>query len=192
MRDKYGIAGLPTVILAKPGGEEIDRTIGYVKTGNFISTVEGYQKGIGTLAAMKLEEKTKGKDPAFLFLLGEKFFAHSLWDAAEARFEKVIALDPDNKSGSADKAMINSASTWAKKEDYARAISCCHDLLKRWPDSHLNSDATAYVGWYATKAGKSDEAIAAYTEYLKRWPTGEDAAFAKEELEKLKNPAKSN
>lgn len=191
-RKEYKIAGLPTVIVAKSGGEEIDRTLGYMKTDNFITTVENYEKGIGTLVAMMAQEKDKTKDPAFLYDLGKKFFTHSRWDDADQRYAAVVALDPENKSGSADKAQLGRANAEGKKENYAKAVTNCRELLKRWPQSDLAPDALTYIGWYATTGGMTDDAVAAYNEYLKRWPKGEDAEFVKEELTKLKNPTKSN
>jgi outer membrane protein assembly factor BamD (BamD/ComL family) len=191
-RKEYKIAGLPTVIVARSGGTEIDRTLGYLKTTNFISTVDDYQKGIGTLGAMMAQEKEKAEDPAFLYLLGKKLFAHSRWDDADQRYAVVVSLDPENKSGSADKAQLGRANAEGKKENYAKAVTNCRELLKRWPQSDLAPDALSYMGWYATTGGMTDDAVAAYNEYLKRWPKGEDAEFVKEELTKLKNPTKND
>ena len=191
-RKEYKIAGLPTVIVAKPGGEEIDRTLGYVKTTDFISTVDDYQKGIGTLGAMRTQEKEKAKDAAFLYQLGKKFFTHSRWDDADQRYAAVVSLDPGNKSGNADDAQLGRANAEGKKENYAKAVANCRELLKRFPKSDLVPDALSYMGWYATTGGMTDAAVAAYSDYLKRWPKGDDAEFVKEELEKLKNPPKSN
>lgn len=190
-RKEYKIAGLPTVITAKPGGEEIDRTLGYIKTANFITTVDDYQKGIGTLGSMLADEKSKSKDPEFLYKLGKKLFTHSRWDDADQRYAAVVAVDPDNKSGNADDALLGRANAAGKKEDYAGAVVQCRELVKRWPKSDLLPDAITYMGWYATKGGLIEEAEAAYNDYLNRWPEGEDAEFAKEELAKLKNPEKA-
>jgi outer membrane protein assembly factor BamD (BamD/ComL family) len=179
------------VIAAKPGGEEIDRTLGYMKTDHFISTIEDYEKGIGTLAAMLSEEKSKSKDPEFLYQLGKKLFTHSMWDDADQRYAAVVSLDRDNKSGDADDAQLGRANVAGKKKVFAQAVSECRQLVQFWPESDLAPDAIAYMGWYATQGGMTEQAIAAYTDYLYRWPKGEDAEFAKEELAKLKNPAKS-
>ena len=191
-RKEYQIAGLPTVLVTKPGGEEIDRTLGYIKTAHFITTVEDYQKGIGTLAATMAQEKEKSKNPAFLYELGKKLYAHSRWDDADQRYAAVVSLDPDNNTGDADDAQLGRANVEGKKEDWAKAVAHCRELTKRWPLSDLAPDAISYIGWYATQGGMTRQAIAAYTEYLKRWPTGDDAGYVKEELEKLKNPAKKD
>lgn len=192
MRDTFRVAGLPTVVLAKPRGEEIDRTLGFMPADEFLSTIEGYHKGIGTLAAMKAEEEEKKADPQFLFDLGEKFYAHSLFDDADERFAGVIKSDSTNTAGLASKAQLNRARISGKAENWPLAIAFCQALVKRWPGSVLIPDATVYAGYYADRAGQTDDAIAAYTEYIEKWPEGEDAEWAKEQIEKLQNPSEED
>ncbi|MBI3871601.1 MAG: tetratricopeptide repeat protein [candidate division Zixibacteria bacterium] len=172
----------------KPGGEEIDRTWDYIPTAQFIGAVEGYQKGKGTLKATLAEEGQKGKDPEFVYQLGWKLYSHRMYDSADARFAKVVALDSANASGKADDAILQRASICRRKEDWDGAVALSRDLLKRWPNGDLADDATIYIAYYSEKGGKKDQAITVYKEYLNRWPKGEDADFAKEQLEALQNP----
>jgi len=187
-REQFHVAGLPTVVLAKPGGEEVDRTFGYLPTGEFIPAIEGYEKGIGTLAAMLGEEEKKSDDPEFLTELGEKLYAHSRFEDADERYAGVIKIDSANSAGMADDAQIMRARLSAKLENYPLAIAFCEALIKRWPTSELVPDATIYTAYYSDKAGRTDDAVKTYKQYLDKWPKGEDAEWATEQIKKLTAP----
>jgi outer membrane protein assembly factor BamD (BamD/ComL family) len=184
-RRRYDIAALPTVIVAEAGGKEIDRTLGFLTTKDFIETAENYQKGIGTLSAMLGEEKAKSKDASFAYNLGKKLFAHNRADEADTRFASAVTLDPTNTSGVADDALLERVSVSRKNKDWPGAVAHCRDLLLRWPDSDVADDATVSMGYYAALGGMNEEAEKAFKEYLRRWPNGEDAEFVKEQMKEL-------
>ena len=188
LRKTYNIVGTPTVLLLKPGGEEIDRTLGFMKTAEFIATMEGFPKGIGTLKAMMAEEPAKSRDPVFMYRLGSRFQAHNRLDEADARFDTVVALDPENKSGLADSAFSDKAWDLGKRKDYEGAAAQCREIARRWPNGPMAADAVESVGWYASKAGKKDEAIAAYQEYLAKWPQRGDTTFVRGQIIELQKP----
>ena len=188
MRKRFNVAGLPTVILAKAGGEEIDRTLGFMPTDEFVSTMGDYHKGIGTLAAMTAEEEKKGDDPEFLYVYGEKLYAHGRFDDADSRFAGVVKNDPENKTGNADDAQLYRAKVYRKLEQWPLAVAFCEALPKLWPSSDLLPDATIYAAYYSDKGGMTNDAISLYEEYLQKWPKGEDAKFAQDEVKRLKAP----
>jgi len=187
-RERFGVAGLPTVVLAKPGGEEIDRTLGFLDTDEFTSTIDDYRKGIGTLSSMLAKEADKKGDAAFLFELGEKLYAHARYGDADERFAAVISADGSNEHGFSDDAQLERARSKGKIEDYAQAIELCTALIERWPNSDLKPDATIYAGYYSDRAGRTDDAMRIYGQYLEQWPDGEDADWAQGQIEKLETP----
>jgi len=174
--------------LAKAGGEEIDRTLGYIETDEFISTMDDYEKGIGTLGSMMAEEEAKKNDPEFLKTLGEKLYAHSRFEDADERFAGVIKLDSTNAEGLAADAQLQRAQSSGKLENYPLAIAFCEALIKRWPDSKLLPDATIYAGYYSDQAGRTDDALRIYKQYIEKWPKGEDAEWATKQVKKLSAP----
>lgn len=175
-------------MLAKAGGEEIDRTLGYVPTNEFITTIENYEKGIGTMASMLAEEDSKEDDPQFLMDLGEKLYAHSRFEDADVRYAGVIKLDSANAAGLAADAQLQRARTSAKLDNYPLAVAFCDALIKRWPQSDLLPDATIYAAYYSDKAGRTDDAVTIYKRYLEKWPEGEDAEWATGQIKKLMSP----
>jgi tetratricopeptide (TPR) repeat protein len=193
-RDQFNVAGLPTVILTKPGGEEIDRTLGFVRTDEFISTIEDYHKGIGTLTAMLAEEKQNANaaDAEFQFKLGKKLYAHSRFGDADARYARAIKADSSNAKDIAAEAQIRRAWIASKEENWGLAIAFAKALRQRWPESDLASTAVVYAGYYSDKGGMTKQAIQHYEEYLKEWPDGEDAEWVTKQLAELKAPPEEN
>jgi tetratricopeptide (TPR) repeat protein len=174
--------------LTKPGGDEIDRTLGFVRTDEFITTIDNYEKGIGTLTSMLGEENQKSADPEFLFDLGKKLYAHSRFGDADARFAHAIKIDSSNTAGIAAEAQMRRAWVASKAENWSLAVAFVQALRNRWPNSELAPDAVVYAGYYSNKGGMTDQAIRNYEEYLKNWPDGEDAEWVKEQIAELKAP----
>lgn len=162
--------------------------MGFIRTGEFTSTVDDYQKGIGTLGSMLAEEKVKSSDPKFLYKLGGRLMSWNRIEEADARFASVVTLDPENKSGDADDALLDRAWACRKKENWDCAIAHSKDCYNRWPNGEKASESFIYIAYYSQKGGKNEDAIAGYKEYLKKWPEGEDAEFAKEQIAKLEAP----
>ena len=165
--------------------------LGFVPTSELTVTADNYQKGIGTLASMLDEEKSKMADPVFMNKLAGRLMAWNRLDDADMRFSAVVKLDPENKSGEADDALLDRAWVCRKKENWDCAVANAKDCYNRWPNGEKAAEAWIYVAYYSEKAGKKDDAISAYKEYLKKWPQGEDAEFAKEQLAELEKPAES-
>jgi len=162
--------------------------MGFIRTSEFVATVDDYQKGIGTLGSMLAEEKDKSSDPVFLNKLGGRLMSWNRLDEADARFASVVKVDPENMSGEADDALLDRAWVCRKKENWDCAVANAKDCYNRWPSGEKASEAWVYVAYYSEKGGKKDDAIAAYKQYLKKWPEGEDVEFAKEQIAKLEAP----
>lgn len=165
--------------------------LGYVPTAELVSTADDYQKGIGTLGTMLAEEKDKSTDAAWLYKLGGRLMSWNRLDEADMRFATAVKVDPDNKSGKADDALLDRAWAARKKENWDAAVAHAKDCYNRWPTGEKAPEAWIYVAYYSEKGGKKDDAIAAYKEYLKKWPQGEDVEFAKEQLAELEKPAET-
>jgi len=181
------IAGLPTVLVCNPGGEEIDRTLGFIEAKEFIKTVENYRQGIGTLAAMQELERTPGRtlDAEFLYELGQKYFNHSEFKEADIRFESAGVLDATNEAGVADDSYYQRILIARKLEKWDHGIGHAQMLIEMWPKSEWADDAAIYIGFLHARAGNTRQAIIGYKNYLERWPKGEDADYAKKQIEAL-------
>ena len=66
--------------------------MGFRRTGEFTATIENYEKGIGTLAALLAEEKSRTGDPQFIYRLAGSLQAHFRLDEADSHFTALVAL----------------------------------------------------------------------------------------------------
>lgn len=191
IRDQYSVAGLPTVIVAKPNGEEIDRTLGFIRTETFIDTVEGYHEGVGTLESMMANESEMSSDLGFIYALGNKLYERRRWEDADERYAAIIKRDSANTAGMAAKAQLQRAIVAGRQDKFMLANAFCTALIEKWPQSEKVQDATIYQGYFAQKDGREDDALAAYRQYLEKWPDGEDAEFAKKSIKEIESPEES-
>lgn len=188
LREKFSVAGLPTVILARPNGEEIDRTYGFIRTATFIDTVEGYQNGVGTLDAMMSKEPEMSSDLEFIYALGNKFYERRRWEDADARYAAVVKEDSTNADQMAAKAQLKRAIVAGRQEKYQLANAFCNALIEKWPGSEQAPEATVYLGYFSHQDGRDTDALAAYKQYLDKWPEGEDAEWVSKQINKIESP----
>lgn len=162
-----------------------DRTLGFLRPAEFISTVDDYQKGIGTLGTMLAEERQKMSDTKFLYKLGERLLAWNRVDDADRRFAAIETLDPTNKNGDTDDALMERSWICRKKETWDCAVSFAQDCYKRWPDGEMAADAFESAAWYQVKGGHKAEGLAGLKEYVSKWPKGSDVEWAQEQIATL-------
>ncbi|MFB3907528.1 MAG: thioredoxin family protein [Candidatus Eisenbacteria bacterium] len=103
---RYGVTGLPTTILIRPDGQELDRVVGYDGVQEFLTEAGPMKDGVDSLPVL---EEQMAKSPqsadAILAVMERYLFRKRLADA-QSLSEKVLALDPDNKGKKAEKALM--------------------------------------------------------------------------------------
>jgi thioredoxin-related protein len=109
IRNRFAISGFPTVILMKSTGEEIDRIYGYLPDSEFVSTIQAYLQGKETLEDMKNRFQADSADVELAFKLADKYEARRRYDEAVLCYQKVVALDPENKKGKTQDALFKQA-----------------------------------------------------------------------------------
>ena len=131
------------------------------------------------------------------FLNGEK---HKVWglhifnglEKAVEVFEQVIKNGPYSKLGPAAQFRIGLA--YEKEKDNIAAVHAYEKLLERYPKDALAEDAQFQIGWaYKAEAQRAEydqnnanQAIAAFNDFLIRYPTSPKANQAKEWRAELK------
>jgi outer membrane protein assembly factor BamD len=83
---------------------------------------------------------------------------------------------------------------YEKQKDYISAVHAYEKLLERYPNHALAEAAQFQIGWaYKQEAGRSEydqnnanQAIAAFSDYLLRYPNGDKAPLARGDLVALK------
>jgi outer membrane protein assembly factor BamD len=131
------------------------------------------------------------------FLAGEK---HRLWhlrifgglDKAVEIYETVVRNGPYSKVG--PEAQFRIGLVYEKQKDYISAVHAYEKVLERYPRLPIAEEAQFAVGWaYRKEAGRSEydqnnanQAIAAFSDFLLRYPDSRKAKRAQELLVELK------
>jgi len=181
----YRVRSYPTVLVLRSDGVEIDRVVGYYRAPEFTGLVEDYLDGRNTLASMAGAESTQGSDPAFLAKLADRYFEHGLYQDAKTRYLRLVTLDPANKSGLVDDALMSLSRMSRKDGDYATARKYAQKVLDRYPDSDNMRSAFLQVAINWKKAGDLAKARKVFLDYAGKFPEDEDAPYAKEQADTL-------
>jgi len=184
--DQYKIAGFPTIILMQSSGEEIDRIYGYLPPGKFVSTIQSYLQGKETLEDMKNRFQKDSTDVELAFKLADKYEARRNYDEALLCYQKVVALDPENKKGKSQDALFNSAWLEISRKDYLKAVDAFNNFLEKYPKSEMAEDAERYVPYSYALAGDTAKALELYQKFLTDHPISADTGWVRKKIEGLK------
>jgi tetratricopeptide (TPR) repeat protein len=179
------VKSYPTVLVLKQDGTEIDRVLGYYRAPEFIAMLEDYMAGRNTLASMVQEEATRGQDATFVSRLADKYNEHGLDDDARTRYDRVMSLDPENKTGLVDDALISLARMSRKDNDLPGYRKYAKMVVDRYPDSDNGRTARIHVALSYKREGNLARARELFLDYAKRFPDDEDAPYAKEQADTL-------
>ena len=182
---RYRARGYPTIMVLNERGEELDRVVGYYRAPEFMSQVEDYLAGRNTLASMVAEAPTKKNDPEFLYKLADRYADHGLFDEARKEFLVFVAMDPKNRSGHTDDAYYRLARMARKEKDYASDRKYAKAIVDRYPDSDMYRPAILEFGQGYSKDGQYEKARVIFLDYAKRFPSDEDAPWAREQADTL-------
>lgn len=182
---QYNIMGYPTVILANSSGEEIERLVGFYEASEFVTTINDYLSGKNTLSDFKDRLQKEPENIELLYRIGDKHQWRGDRAGAVESYEKILQLDPKNKSGKSDSSSFNVALMLYRDKNYLEAIPKFENLKNRFPESGLVEEADIYIPLCYEKAEKYAQAIEYYQKYLAAHPQGDDRDYAQEHLEKL-------
>ena len=182
---RYHVSGYPTVLVLDEKGKEIDRVVGYSRAPEFIAQIEDYLAGRNTLASVLAQEPARKNDPEFVYKLADRLADHGLVEESRKRFLLFVAMDPTNKSGTVDDAYYRLARMARKDHDYASDRKYAQIILDRYPDSDMMKPAFLEVGQGFRKDGQLAKARTIFLDYAKRFPTDDDAPWAREQADSI-------
>jgi TolA-binding protein len=185
-REKYGIAGFPTVILMNSSGEEIDRIFGYLPPEEFVTTIQDYMEGKNTLEDFEKRFAADPQDAELAFKLAEKYEGRSMFDEAGTYYGKVLDLDPDDEKGNSDDALMSLAWLEVRKKDYQKAVETFEYFGQKFPRSEMALDAEMYVPYTYARAGDTTRALGLYEEFLADHPDSPDTDWVNKKIRQLK------
>jgi tetratricopeptide (TPR) repeat protein len=182
---RYRVKSYPTVMVLKKDGTEIDRVVGYYRARPFMEEVENYLAGRNTLASFAAMEPDSGTNPGYVGRLAERYLYHGLYEEARTRYKKLVVMDPKNSSGLVDDALYSLARMSRKEKDYASDRNYAQQIIDRYPDSDMYKAAILEKAGALRRDDKLALARSVYLDYAKRFPSDEDAPWAKEQADTL-------
>jgi thioredoxin-related protein len=185
LRERYKIAGFPTVILMNNSGEEIDRIYGYVPPDKFVTIIQDYLQGKNTLEDLEKRFEADPKDAELAFQLAEKFEGRQMYEEASSYYNKVVDLDPEDEKGNSDDALFGLAWMELRKKEYLKAMDAFKYFLQKFPESRMVADAEIYIPGCYAKAGDTTKALELYEKFLTEHPDSPDTGWVKDKIKEL-------
>ncbi len=183
----FRVQGYPTVLLANSDGTEIDRIGGYLPPAEFLETVDNYLNGIGTLDYyLNLPDSEVTTET--IYAVADKYSDRGLFEEADEYYRKVVNADPDNKDGYTDQAMISIGNIMRRNEKYDDAVAQFAKVMKKFKDAESGQDALIWTAICYRQKGDTAKAISNFEDFLNKYPESPDTAYAKAQVERLKNP----
>jgi len=134
---KYKVNGYPTVLFIDAAGNEIDRIVGYIPAKDFASMMQDYNKGINTMADLKIKLEKNPDDILANLKMGEKLMSLGDNSGAKKDLQKIVDLDLQDLSGKLADAKYDLASM----EDSSHIIQALQSFINEYPKSDKVKDA---------------------------------------------------
>ncbi len=184
---KYAISGFPTVILIDPKGQEIDRVAGYLPPEEFLKTFRDYKNGIGTLADLLNQAKSK-QDRELFFNIADKYKYRGGSSDAEGWYQKVIGLGSPTDSMSGE-SRVAIADMQSRAHDYPKALASFQAISKDFAGTPFGESGDIYTAIVYARMKDTANAVGAFKQFLVKHPMSEDTAYVKKQIDRLTNPA---
>ena len=165
---QFKVVAYPTMVLLDAQGREIDRHLGYLDPPEFLEVMEGYAKGIGTVAFYEKKIAENPNDIETLHTLGTKYTDAVRVDEAVAALEKVMELDPGDERGWRAESIYNLAEASFAAQRYDTSKKYFERVLKEYPDSDWYERALQRLARVEYELKNPDAAVALYQRYLDR------------------------
>lgn len=177
LKQEFGVAGFPTVVLTKSDGTEIDRIYGYATPEEFVIAIDDYLHGRNTLADF-LKRADENPSMELYSKISEKYAGRSDIDNAMAYLQKIIDEDPRNERGYSDSALISMGQLKSRNKQYEEAKAIFARFGEQYPESDMADDAMYEWAKTMRYAEQFDDAIAGFTKFIKTYPESDFAEVA--------------
>jgi len=148
---------------------------------------------VTTIASASVEESpavppagavsVKQKNAREAYDLGVELYNDGKFDAARSQFEASLKVNPN--SPSAEDAQFKIAECNYQARDYKRAIIEYDKFRNKYPRSKKTAAAMLKMGLCFEKLGRKDVATTTYKDLIASFPKSQEAAQARQQLEKM-------
>ncbi len=173
--ERYNVHSYPTMVVCKPGGEEIERFFGYSPTEEFVATIKDYVQGLRTASWYRDQALAHPEDLLLAFDAGRELAIRQRGGEAIVFLEKIWRLDKENKTGQVPRALLLLGQTVYLDhfKDRDKALPILEDLSLRFPDTYHGTEATYMIARIYVEKKDRDKARTILLEQVRIKP--EDA-----------------
>ena len=167
--ERYGVHSYPTMVVCRPGGEEIERFFGFSRTADFLQTIEDYLVGRNTATDYRDRALNDPNNLELAFTAGRELAVRKRARESIPFLERVYRADQDNVTGNVPRAMLLLAKTvyLDTLHELDKALPILEDLSARFPTSYHGSEATYMIARIYIERKQHDEAAKVLTERVK-------------------------
>jgi len=166
----YKVRAYPTLLVIGPNGKEVDRHLGFMEPAEFVTTIGGFTKNLGTTAALQDQLRHKPDDADLLYQLGIKYADAGRPDDAAVVLTKAMALDPKDAKGRNAEMLYAMGEANYNDDRYADAKPYFDRLVKEYGDSDWAVDALQRLAGVEYKLGNRDAAVSTYWKVVEKKP----------------------
>jgi tetratricopeptide (TPR) repeat protein len=170
LQQEFAILTYPTTLVLDSQGEEVDRVGQFLNAEAFTETVQSASKNPGSMANLRKAVQEQPNSVAAHYALAEKLLEQNNYAKAQPEFEKVVALDPDNREKKTDLSQYNVALCLASQNKFPEAIVALDDLQERFPKSTAVADSAVLRGQIYHCCNELDKAQKVLREYVDKYP----------------------
>jgi len=182
----YNVAAFPTTIFYTYQGEEVKRLVGTVKPQDFVKLLDDIAAGrVETTNQLLAREKANPGDLKLAYDIGSMYVETGRPEKARPRFEKILAEDPDNRSGFVPGALTQLGFMDLTGEQPEPAIEKFTAVVEKYPDAEQARKCQLYLGDAYQLLDDRDKAIAAYRDVIAKYPNTPEATEAQTKVSKL-------
>jgi tetratricopeptide (TPR) repeat protein len=159
---QYKVHAYPSLVVLDPNGVEVDRHLGYLPPEEFVATIDGFRKGVGTTATLAAQLKKSPDDPELLYQIGMKYADSGRSEEATDVLTRAMALDPKDAKGRNAEMLYALGMANYNNDQFAAAKPYFEKLTNEHAASDWYEDGMHRLASIEFKLGNKDAAIATY------------------------------
>ncbi|MCP4144516.1 MAG: thioredoxin fold domain-containing protein [bacterium] len=171
----FKVSAMPTVVVCRKDGSEIDRFLGFRPAPIFLSTLKDYLAEKNTYEDIMSKLEADPDNPELLLLSAEKYSDKSMQSEAKAALQRVLELDPMNEGGFLEKALPSLGFTELMSGNFPVAVELLERSIAFVDDPEGKAEIFGMIAMCYEKIGNSDKQLAALDQLVEVAPENPNA-----------------
>lgn len=195
---KFHLRGYPSMVFLDGDGELVHSTAGFLPPAKFVEMLKAPAEEQKKYGALKEAVEKSPDDPKLNFDFALALLKRGKSEEGQSALDKVLACDPEDKSGLADDVDLARVEQMLAANAFADAEGATRAFMEKHAESDLMPKAYLFLGAAEVNQNKFDEGIAAWKTGIEKYPNAAESKHAqalipkaekrKESLQKKQEP----